>query len=129
MLLQSDLWVQAWIRRAQGGGAYPPYCAAATAARARSWSRSVDRRHGVSRLYAEAVRGDGEQVWMEPLSATDEAALDAYAERAAARDPDLWVLEVGRHQRAALPDRARGAPGRALKRPWSRSGNHDPQRR
>jgi hypothetical protein len=36
------------------------------------------------------VRGDGEQVWMEPLSATDEAALDAYAERAAARDPDLW---------------------------------------
>jgi hypothetical protein len=61
----------------------------------------VDRRRGVSRLYAEAMRGDGETVWMEPLGATDEAALDAYAERAGGRDPDLWVLEIddveGRH--------------------------------
>lgn len=61
----------------------------------------VNRRAGVSRLYAEAVRGDGEQVWMEPLSTTVEAELDAYAERSTGRDPDLWVVEVddpaGRH--------------------------------
>jgi hypothetical protein len=63
--------------------------------------KAYDRRTRTARIYAEAVRADGERVWMEPLSTTEEAALDAYAERARSRDPDLWVVEVeddqGRH--------------------------------
>ena len=101
MLLQTDLWVQAWIRRAQAGGAYPVVLRRGDGAAGAVLVKVLNRRGGWARLYAEAVRGDGEQVWMEPLGATDEAALDAYAERAAARDPDVWVLEVddpeGRH--------------------------------
>jgi hypothetical protein len=101
MLLQTDLWVQAWTRRAQTAGAYPAVLRRGDGRAGAVLVKVVNRRAGWTRLYAEAVRGDGEQVWMEPLGATEEAALDAYAERAAARDPDLWVLEVddpeGRH--------------------------------
>ena len=101
MLLQTDLWVQAWLRRAQAGGGYPAVLRRGDGAAGAVLVKVVNRRAGWTRLYAEAVRGDGEPVWMEPLGVTDEAALDAYAERAASRDPDLWVLEVddgdGRH--------------------------------
>jgi len=101
MLLQTDLWVQALIRRAQMGGAFAAVLRRGDGRAGAVLVKAVDRRAGVTRLYAEAVRGDGEQVWMEPLATTDEAALDAYCERAAARDPDLWVVEIddpaGRH--------------------------------
>ena len=101
MLLQTDLWVQALIRRAQMGGAFAAVLRRGDGRAGAVLVKVVNRRAGVSRLYAEAVRGDGEQVWMEPLSSTEERELDAYAERSAARDPDLWVIEVddpgGRH--------------------------------
>lgn len=101
MQLPSDLWVQALILRAQRGGAYATVLRRGDGRAGAVLVKLVNRREGWARLYAEAVRGDGEAVWMEPLAATEEAALDAYAERAAARDPDVWVVEVddpaGRH--------------------------------
>ena len=61
----------------------------------------VNRRAEAVTLYAEATRADGERVWMQPHPQADEAALDAYAERARRIDPDLWVVEIddsqGRH--------------------------------
>ena len=61
----------------------------------------VDRRAGVSRLYSEATRGDGERFWMQPVASNDEADLDAYAQRALRIDPDVWIVEIddteGRH--------------------------------
>jgi hypothetical protein len=61
----------------------------------------VDRRRGASRLYAEAVRADGERVWMRPAASQDERELDSYIERAVRVDPDVWVVEIedveGRH--------------------------------
>ena len=62
--------------------------------------KTLDRRDRTARLYAEATRGDGERVWMQP-AAGSEADLDAYLERARRIDPDLWVVEIddvqGRH--------------------------------
>jgi hypothetical protein len=61
----------------------------------------VNRRTNEVRLYAEAVRGEGETVWMQPRPGDSEPELDAYATRARRIDPDLWLVEIedveGRH--------------------------------
>ena len=63
--------------------------------------RGQARRAGTARLYSEATRGDGERFWMQPVRSEFESDLDAYAERAARIDPDVWVVEIedreGRH--------------------------------
>ena len=101
MILPTDLWVQALIRRAHMSGAYATVLRRGDAKAGAVLVKMVNRRAGEARLYAEAFRGDGERVWMEPVGSTEESALDAYAERSVQRDPDLWVVEVddpqGRH--------------------------------
>ena len=102
MILPTDLWVQALIRRAHMSGAFATVVRRGDARAGAVLVKAYDSRDRSVRLYAEAMRGDGERVWMEPLGGDkDEAALDAYAERSAQRDPDLWVVEVednqGRH--------------------------------
>ena len=94
MLLSSDIWVAALIRRAEQGGAYATVARKGDARAGAVLVKVVDRRAGSVRLYAEAVRGDGERVWMEPQPGRDEAELDAYATRAARIDPDVWVVEI-----------------------------------
>ena len=56
--------------------------------------KTLDRRTGATRLYAEAVQADGDSVWMQPVDSADEATLDAYVTRAARIDPDIWVVEI-----------------------------------
>lgn len=101
MILPTDLWVQALVRRAHMAGAFATVVRRGDARAGAVLVKAYDRRDRSARLYSEAFRGDGERVWMEPLGSTEEAALDAYAQRAVARDPDLWVVEVedgeGRH--------------------------------
>ncbi len=101
MLLSSDIWVAALIRRAEQAGAFATVVRKGDARAGAVLVKTVDRRAGVARLYAEAFGGAGERVWMEPVASTEEAQLDAYAERAARIDPDIWVVEIddtrGRH--------------------------------
>ena len=101
MILPTDLWVQALIRRAQMQGAFATVLRKGDARAGAVLVKAVNRRAGTTRLYAEALRGDGERIWMEPVGSEAEADLDAYADRAGRRDPDLWVVEVedaeGRH--------------------------------
>jgi hypothetical protein len=99
--LSTDVWVSALVRRAELGGAF------ATVARkgdARAGAVLVKLYNPLTReakLYAQALRGDGETVWMQPAVAGDEAALDAFITRQRGYDPDLWVVEIedrqGRH--------------------------------
>jgi hypothetical protein len=56
--------------------------------------KTFDARAGAARLYARAFRGEGEEVWMQPVETTAEADIDAYITRAARIDPDIWVVEV-----------------------------------
>ena len=101
MLLSTDIWVGALIRRAELGGAFAMVLSKGDARAGAVLVRVLDRAAGGSRLYAEATRGDGERVWMQPVASSDDAALDAYTERARRIDPDLWVVEIddgqGRH--------------------------------
>ena len=101
MLLSTDIWVGALIRRAELGGAFATVLRKGDPRAGAVLVKLVDRRAGTVRLYAEATRLDGERVWMRPLKSEAEAELDAYAERAARYDPDIWVVEIddarGRH--------------------------------
>jgi hypothetical protein len=101
VLLDTDIWVYALIRRANQGGAFATVVRKGDSRGGAVLVKLINRRAGAARLYAQAVRGDGEEVWMRPTSADDEAAIDAYLERASRIDPDVWVIEIddseGRH--------------------------------
>jgi len=101
LLLSTDLWVAALIRRAEQGGAFAVVARRGDPRAGAVLVKLLNRRDGWARLYAEAVRGDGERVWMQPASARDEAGVDAYVERSRRIDPDVWVVEIddanGRH--------------------------------
>jgi hypothetical protein len=101
VLLSTDLWAGALIRRAELGGAFATVARKGDARAGTVLVKVVDRRAGEARLYAEAFHGDGEPVWMQPAPSRVEADLDAYIERQIRIDPDLWVIEIedtqGRH--------------------------------
>ena len=101
MLLSTDLWVAALIRRAELAGAFATVIRKGDARAGTVLVKTVDRRAGAARLYAEAFGPSGDRRWMQPVSSTEEVALDAYVERAARVDPDLWLVEIddreGRH--------------------------------
>jgi hypothetical protein len=101
VLLSTDVWVAALIRRTEIGGGFAMVVRKGDARAGSVLVKVLNRREGAARLYAEATRGDGERVWMQPVAATDEAELDAYIARTARIDPDVWVVEIddaqGRH--------------------------------
>jgi len=101
MILSTDIWVAALIRRAELAGAFAMVLRKGDARAGAVLVKVLNRQAGETRLYAEATRGDGERVWMQPSLGVGEAELDGYAERAARIDPDLWVVEIddrqGRH--------------------------------
>jgi hypothetical protein len=94
LLLSTEVWISALLRRAQLGGAYATVARKGDRRAGAVLVRTVDRKTGEARLFSEAVRGDGERAWMQPIRATREAELDTYVERAAQIDPDLWVVEI-----------------------------------
>ena len=101
--LKTDFWVSALIRRAQIAGAF--------AAVGRKGDPDagvvlvkVATLDGKARLYAPAMRGEGERVWLDLSGGAlgdIEGDVDAYVRKRAETDPDLWLVEVedkhGRH--------------------------------
>lgn len=101
MLLSTDVWVAALIRRAELGGAFAVVARKGDPRAGAVIVKVLNRGQGTARLYAEATRGDGERVWMRPAASEAEPDLDRYLERALRIDPDLWIVEIedrdGRH--------------------------------
>ena len=94
MELHSDVWVYALIRRVELAGAFATVARKGDARAGAVLVKALDRRRGEARLYAQAMNASGEPVWMRPVASTDEADVDAYIERAARIDPDMWVVEI-----------------------------------
>lgn len=101
MLLSTDIWVGALIRRAEQGGAFATVARKGDPRAGAVLLKTFNPLDGSTAIYAEAFRGDGERVWMQPTSSHEEPDLDRYIERAVRVDPDLWVVEIadkeGRH--------------------------------
>jgi hypothetical protein len=101
--LKTEVWASALIRRASTVGVFAAVARKGDAD-AGAVLVKVATLDGRARLYAPAVGGGGERIWLD-LSAgalgDTEANVDLYIQRRAATDPDLWVIEVedkkGRH--------------------------------
>lgn len=100
MLLNSDLWVGALIRRAQIEGANATVVRKGDLRAGTVIVKAYNTSDRTARLYSEVFGQEGERLWIQPVSGT-ESELDAYIERQRTYDPDLWVVEVedreGRH--------------------------------
>ncbi len=100
MLLNSDLWVSALIRRAEIGGANATVVRRGDGRAGTVIVKAYDTSTRQARLFAEAFGQDGDRLWIQPVTGT-ESELDAYIERQRGYDPDIWVVEVedrqGRH--------------------------------
>jgi len=101
MMLSTDIWVGALIRRVELGGAFAVVARKGDPRAGAVLVKVLNRGDGTARLLAEATRGDGDRVWMEPAASREEGDLDRYIERAVRIDPDVWVVEIedreGRH--------------------------------
>ncbi len=94
MQLSSDIWVYALIRRVELAGSFATVARKGDARGGAVLIKTIDRRTGRTRLWSEAVSRDGESIWMRPLPSEAEADIDAYIDRAARIDPDIWVVEI-----------------------------------
>lgn len=101
MLLSTDVWVAALIRRAELQGGFAVVARKGDPRAGAVMVKVLNRTDGTAKLFAEATRGDGERVWMRPAASQDEPDLDRYLERAVRIDPDLWIVDIedreGRH--------------------------------
>jgi hypothetical protein len=94
MLIHTDIWVAALVRRVERAGAYATVVRKGDARGGAVLVKGLDRRAGVATLFAQATGVGGEQIWMRPIRPGDEAGIDDHIARAARIDPDLWVVEV-----------------------------------
>jgi hypothetical protein len=92
--ISSDLRVYALIRRVELAGSFATVIRKGDARGGAILVKTLDRKSGKASLWAEAVGRDGVAVWMQPVERADEAGVDAYLDRAARIDPDIWVLEI-----------------------------------
>ena len=101
MLLSTDLWAAALIRRAELAGAFATVARKGDARAGTVIVKAFDTTSRRARLYSEAFGPDGERLWVQPVESEFESELDDYLQRQIRYDPDLWIIEIedreGRH--------------------------------
>jgi len=100
--LKSGIWVRALIRRC-AVEAVPALVVRKGDETAGGVFVKVNRLDGLADVFSPSRKGDGTKVWMRATgeAPVSEADADAYVERQAKYDPDIWVIEIedrdGRH--------------------------------
>jgi hypothetical protein len=93
LLLNSDLWVGALIRRAQIEGANATIVRKGDARAGTVIVKVYNTSDRTAQVFTEAFGQDGDRLWIQPVTGT-ETDIDAYIERQRGYDPDLWVVEI-----------------------------------
>jgi hypothetical protein len=113
LLIATDVWVSALIRRAQMAGASAVVVRKGDARAGAVLVKAYNTVERTARLYAETIGLDGDRLWIQPHPDTGEGELDAYAARQADYDPDIWLVEIedreGRHFLVETVDEGGGA--------------------
>ncbi len=94
MRLATEFWVSALLRRAQLAGAFATVVRHGNDQAGAVLVKVYNPITRQSRLFAQANTGGEEPVWMEPKPDADEMEIDAYAQRQAEYDRDLWLVEI-----------------------------------
>lgn len=101
MLLSTDVWAGALIRRAELGGAFATVLHKGDARAGGVLVKVFDTAARRARIYTEAFGADGDRLWIQPIESEQESEIDDYVARQRRYDPDLWVIEIedreGRH--------------------------------
>lgn len=101
MLISSDLWVGALVRRAGIEGASATVVRRGDGRAGTVIVKAYNTLTRQARLYTEAFGPDGERLWIQPVVSDFEGELDAYIQRQIGYDPDIWIVEIedreGRH--------------------------------
>ena len=112
MLLNSDLWVGALIRRAQIEGANATVVRKGDVRAGTVIVKAYNTSDRTARAYSEAFGQDGDRLWIQPVSGT-ESDIDAWIQRQLGYDPDIWVVEIeDRHGRDFITERVEGRGSR-----------------
>ncbi|MDC7676199.1 DUF1491 family protein [Asticcacaulis machinosus] len=100
MLLSTDFWVGALLRRIEQGGGFGYIAQKGDAKAGGVIIKVINLMTRQGYLLREAQTQDG-AVWMRPIKTDDELEIDNYLQKQMKFDPDLWVVEIedreGRH--------------------------------
>ena len=100
MLLSSDIWVSALLRRVEQAGSFAYIARRGDKSFGAVLVKVLNLRTRDTYVLREAQKGE-DTLWMQPVEAKDEADLDAWIARQSKYDPDIWVVEIedaeGRH--------------------------------
>jgi len=93
--LKTSLWVQALVRRAAVNGA-SAFVARKGEPDSGAVTVKVSPLDGTAWIWASSYGDDGSRRWIRATGPgpVSDAEAEAYLARAAARDSDLWVVEV-----------------------------------
>lgn len=98
MLLSTDIWVSALLKRVEMAGSFATIARKGDARAGSVIVKVLNLRTRDAYVLREAQTGQGvtgeETLWMRPVETLNEPDVDAYIARQTKYDPDLWVVEI-----------------------------------